>query len=945
MAGGTRKRLEVYLDTIYERADEDFFAGTIVPALESSNRLIVINSPGARASRRDGKPNWVEREIEVFQNLPQGGNISVAVGAGEFDDPFPSGLATRFENMEIVDLRKLDRPIAVMAWADARLDAEVRKLIAKLHAIPPERMPLLHREEERRRWRTVLTLSAMAAIVIAILSVALFSAVRSRSTAMQALAQSRISLADSLALLSRRARENGDSLGAVAYVSEARRQAVTPLAIAETIATERPLLTFGRTLNDDRARIFPVAFLGDAHRVVTGSFDGSLHLFDADSGAILAATKPTGIPVTAVATSADGRLIVSASRKPADINWENASVSGRLDLWTGDGAGFHFLRSIANASCLALAVDRNGTTAIGATDAGVVVWQLGMAGTPSRVIDSFERMTSVAISPSGRYATAGSILGPIRIYDLATNRTVREIELSPPLRVYEMNLMGVAFAPDEQTIASGSYDGTVRIWGVLDTSSDAALEGHTAAVQTVAFSRDGAWLLSGSWDRTSRLWDVGTKRTRAVVRADRAIVNSVAWSGDGRVVATVESVPASRSGSPEGQWRFGTLRTWNAQPTSRVAVAIPEPSDVIRLAFDDHARLSVWSATPRLRVDGERGSRKFGLQAWPFVPASEMIRRQQPVQFLGAGVGESSQAAEVVTPVRGERVLAIDASPRGDAVAICIGTPHDAGDRFRSARVLVLDAATGTMRKQLTIPGDLGAVGPIRFAPDGVTMAIAFRHGLTGQDPGGGELIVWNSLAETRKQFSGEGNAYAALDFTADGSLLAAGKSDGAIDIWNVGTGKSETLTFDLFGPSPLIAVDRHGQELVATTLAQFCVWNLAAKTRKSFAVPPTFNPTAIAISPDGSVLAVATSAGEIELWDLERGEQLDVIRPHDGIIAELMFSPDGSRLASLGRSGVRIWGGVVPAGNDEVMRMTRLIVRNGAVVPIDAMANRPISH
>jgi len=41
----------------------------------------------------------------------------------------------------------------------------------------------------------------------------------------------------------------------------------------------------------------------------------------------------------------------------------------------------------------------------------------------------------------------------------------------------------------------------------------------------------------------------------------------------------------------------------------------------------------------------------------------------------------------------------------------------------------------------------------------------------------------------------------------------------------------------------------------------------------------------------------------------------------------------------------VRIWGGVVPAGNDEVMRMTRLIVRNGAVVPIDAMANRPISH
>jgi WD40 repeat protein len=64
----------------------------------------------------------------------------------------------------------------------------------------------------------------------------------------------------------------------------------------------------------------------------------------------------------------------------------------------------------------------------------------------------------------------------------------------------------VAFSPDGSTLASASYDETVRLWDARSGAALQTLEGHSGTVNAVAFSPDGSTLASASYDGTVRLW-------------------------------------------------------------------------------------------------------------------------------------------------------------------------------------------------------------------------------------------------------------------------------------------------------------------------------------------------------------------------------------------------------------------------------------------------------
>ena len=64
--------------------------------------------------------------------------------------------------------------------------------------------------------------------------------------------------------------------------------------------------------------------------------------------------------------------------------------------------------------------------------------------------------------------------------------------------------------PDGNTIATGSYDRTVRLWDIATSTLINTLTGHTSSVNSVAYSPDGNTIATGSEDNTVRLWDTTT---------------------------------------------------------------------------------------------------------------------------------------------------------------------------------------------------------------------------------------------------------------------------------------------------------------------------------------------------------------------------------------------------------------------------------------------------
>ncbi|MEV7442873.1 NB-ARC domain-containing protein, partial [Streptomyces sp. NPDC091204] len=108
----------------------------------------------------------------------------------------------------------------------------------------------------------------------------------------------------------------------------------------------------------------------------------------------------------------------------------------------------------------------------------------------------------------------------------------------PLLRILTAEMYRVAIAPDGTWLATGSLDGTVRIWDRASGNCIATLIGHRGQVLSVAIAADGAWFATGGVDGTVRIWDRASGNCTETPIEQRGAVPSVALAADGTWLAT-----------------------------------------------------------------------------------------------------------------------------------------------------------------------------------------------------------------------------------------------------------------------------------------------------------------------------------------------------------------------------------------------------------------------
>jgi WD40 repeat protein len=175
---------------------------------------------------------------------------------------------------------------------------------------------------------------------------------------------------------------------------------------------------------------------------------------------------------------------------------------------------------------------------------------------------------SVAFSPNGQLIASGSYDNTIRLWNPATGFLYRLLEGHLGL------VSSITFSLDGQLLASGSYDTTVRVWDPKTGALKYTLEGHSGWVQSVAFSPDGQLIASGSYDNTIRLWNPATGFLYRLLEGHLGLVSSITFSLDSQLLA---------SGSYDM-----TVRVWNLK-TGAVQQILIAKGAVNELRFSQDA--------------------------------------------------------------------------------------------------------------------------------------------------------------------------------------------------------------------------------------------------------------------------------------------------------------------------------------------------------------------
>ncbi len=299
-------------------------------------------------------------------------------------------------------------------------------------------------------------------------------------------------------------------------------------------ATGKPRLNMDRHL----AAVQAAAFTPDGQQVVSGSADGTLRLWEVETGVSLQLME-TGSPVQAVAVSPDGARAAAGCKDGAVREYYLASGKLRREIPGHSGyvrdiayshAGKYLASSGDDGSVLmrygssmdalwptmrTLRRHRGGVLAVafspddarlltGGRDRTIRLWDTA-AGFGQMHLQTLQEhrdwVVDVAFATGGQQALSADRGGRIILWDLPTGEPVRQMQ-------HGTSITDLVCCPGGTTAWSAADDPPMACWDLTTGEQIAAVGGHAGAVNALALSPDGRLIVSASSDTSLLVWQV-----------------------------------------------------------------------------------------------------------------------------------------------------------------------------------------------------------------------------------------------------------------------------------------------------------------------------------------------------------------------------------------------------------------------------------------------------
>ncbi len=294
----------------------------------------------------------------------------------------------------------------------------------------------------------------------------------------------------------------GTTAGAVGVVTvdefeKARTASGTDVRGAVRWDADRDIIAPGRHVDS----IWGIAASSDGRWIATGSHDRTVKLWDANTAALVHTLIGHRSFIWSVAFSADSQTVASGSH--GDVRtWDVASGQQTGQLGTGN-----------NLLVTSLAFHPTEPWLIFGADGGSVNLWNWKTREPSRVVHTTDQdVSSVAISPDGRWLAAGCHNRRVYVWDLQRLGSEGPRHPDHTLEQHTSAVWSVNFAADGRYLASGADQGVIILWDGSTFRRVVTLRGGTTQVRAIAFSRDGGLLAGAAYAGPTIIWDLAQVR-------------------------------------------------------------------------------------------------------------------------------------------------------------------------------------------------------------------------------------------------------------------------------------------------------------------------------------------------------------------------------------------------------------------------------------------------